>query len=376
MSLLTQPIKLDIAAFFRWWGDELAAMVPTRLKKLLGGSRPVLILKRATGGVQVALWNAGKVEELGLFPLDEDGIARREQLLQQRPEIENAEVLLDLTPAESLVRRFRLPAATEENLVQVAGFELDRLTPFTAQQVYYHVRLLERLPDTKQISVELALTPRKRLDPLLEELTGGGWFPDRVEIAGDPARRSHQLLPERFQKPSKRFPRLLNTGLAALAAALALLIGILPIWRDYRQTAELEQEMRKVSKVAKEVETLRQDAEKLSREASFLTKRKRTEPALVDVLNELSRVIPNNTWLYGMQYKDRRLVIQGQSPSASSLIAVVEDSPYFYNTSFVSPVTKDVSSGFERFQIASQVLNGRFPDSKPEEPTPRPQEFE
>jgi general secretion pathway protein L len=121
---------------------------------------------------------------------------------------------------------------------------------------------------------------------------------------------------------------------------------------------------------------LRQDAEKLSREASFLTKRKRSEPAMVDVINELSRVIPNNTWLYGLQYKDRRLVIQGQSPSASSLIAVMEASPYLHNTSFVSPVTKDVSSGFERFQIASQVLNGRFPDSKSETPGSRTQEPE
>jgi cysteinyl-tRNA synthetase len=46
-----------------------------------------------------------------------------------------------------LVRRFRLPAATAENLFQVAGFELDRLTPFTAAQVYYHVRVIERLVD-------------------------------------------------------------------------------------------------------------------------------------------------------------------------------------------------------------------------------------
>ncbi|MBM4199856.1 MAG: PilN domain-containing protein [Gammaproteobacteria bacterium] len=376
MSILTQPIKLDAAGFFRWWGDELAALVPTWLKKLFGGSRPVLVLKRATRGVEVTLWAAGRTENLGEFSLDEEGRARREDLMRQRIDVQHAEVLLDLTPSDSMVRRFRLPAATEENLAQVAGFELDRLTPFTTEQVYYHVRLIERLPDTKQIYVELALTPRNRLDPLLEELAASGWFADRVEIAADPAKRAHQLLPERFQKPGKRLPRILNSALAALLVGLALLIVVLPIWRDYRRSAELEQEMRKVSKVAKEVETLRQDAEKLSREASFLTKRKRSEPAMVDVINELSRVIPNNTWLYGLQYKDRRLVIQGQSPSASSLIAVMEASPYLHNTSFVSPVTKDVSSGFERFQIASQVLNGRFPDAKSEASGSRTQEPE
>jgi general secretion pathway protein L len=367
MRLSSIPLKLDVEGFFRWWGSQLAFLVPVRLKKLLGRARPVLILRRSGDGVQVLIWENGVVQDMGLFPFNEDGARRRETLWQERPELQNAEVLLDLTPAESLVKRFRLPAATEENLEQVTGFELGRLTPFRVEEVYYHARLIERLPETKQILIELALTPRRLLDPLLQDLTANGWFPDRVEISADPARRAQQLLPEGFQKPRGRLSKLLNAGLGALAATLALLIVVLPIWQDYRRAGELEQELRRVSKVAREVDNLRQDSENLTREARFVLDRKRSEPALVDVLNELSRVIPDNTWLYGLQYKDRRVVIQGQSPSASSLIALVEASPYFHNTSFVSPVTKDVSSGFERFQIASEVINGRFPAAKPEQ---------
>jgi hypothetical protein len=60
MSLLNQPIKLDFAGFFQWWGDELATLIPTWLKKLFGGSRPVLILKRAPTGVHASLGTAGQ----------------------------------------------------------------------------------------------------------------------------------------------------------------------------------------------------------------------------------------------------------------------------------------------------------------------------
>lgn len=368
MGSLNPQLKIDLPAFFHWWGSELAFLIPERVKKFFGRSRPTVVLRKSNGGVNVTIWDKDRLEDLGVFPLDEDGAVRREDLWRERPEIQIAEILLDLTPAEALIKRFRLPAATEENLARVTGFELDRLTPFAAEQVYYHGRLIERLPETKQLLVELALTPRSKLDPLLSELAACGWFPDRVEIGGDPGRRRHQLLPEAYQKRRGRLPRLVNAALGGLLALLLLVIAVLPIWRDYQRTTELEQELRKVSKVAKEVEALRQDSEKLSREASFVVDKKRTEPALVDVLNELSRVIPDNTWLYGLQYKDRRLVIQGQSPSASSLIAVVEASPYFLNTSFVSPVTKDVTSGFERFQIASEVINGRFAAPKPEKP--------
>ena len=118
--------------------------------------------------------------------------------------------------------------------------------------------------------------------------------------------------------------------------------------------------MRKVSKTAKEVETLRQQVEDLVHQTRFLQQKKRTEPAMVDMLKELTDVMPDQTWLNGLQYRDHRLVMQGQSPSASALIGLIEASPFFRNTSFVSPVTKDMASGLERFQIASEVVNGRF----------------
>lgn len=366
MGFLNKRIEIDVAGFLQWWGSELAFLIPDRVKKLLGGARPVLVLSRAETGLRVVLWDRATEHDLGLFPLDADGTRAREVLWQQNLDVQNAEILLNLTPTESLVRRFRLPEATEENLDQVAGFELDRLTPFKVDQVYYHSRLIERLPDSKQIAVELVLTPKSVLDPLLEELAACGWLPDRVEIAANPARRAHQLLPERFRKPRERLPRMINLALGGLALVMLSLIVAVPILKDYQRSASLEQELRRVSKEAKEVEALRQDGEKLTREARFVLDKKRSEPALVDVLNELTRVIPDNTWLYGLQYKDRRVVMQGQSPSASSLIAVIESSPYFKNTNFVSPVTKDVTSGLERFQIASEVINGRLADSQSE----------
>jgi len=365
----TRRIQNEIARFLEWWAAELAFLVPSRVKRWFGANRPVLILSREGDAVRAALWDRESEWDLGLFRLDGEGARAREELWRERPALQNAEVLLNLTPAESLVRRFRLPEATEVNLEQVAGFELDRLTPFRSEQVYYHARLIERAPETKQIVVELALTPKSVLDPLLEELAACGWLPDRVEIGANPDRRApQQLLPERFRKTRGRVPQTINLALGSLALVLLLLIVVLPIWRDYRRTTVLEQELRRVSKEAKEVEALRQDVEKLAREARFVLDKKRSEPALVDVFNELSRVIPDNTWLYGLQYKDRRVIMQGQSPSASSLIAVIESSPYFRNTNFVSPVTKDVSSGLERFQIASEVINGRLAENRPEKP--------
>ncbi|NJD07458.1 MAG: PilN domain-containing protein, partial [Methylococcaceae bacterium] len=101
-------------------------------------------------------------------------------------------------------------------------------------------------------------------------------------------------------------------------------------------------------------------------EQGFLSRKKLTEPTMLDMLNDLTKVMPDDTWLNGLQYRDRKVTIQGQSPAASSLIERIEASAFFKNTSFVSPVTKDVASGQERFQITSEVTNGGLSE-KPSE---------
>ena len=72
----------------------------------------------------------------------------------------------------------------------------------------------------------------------------------------------------------------------------------------------------------------------------------------------LSKLIKQDTWLTYLQLTDGRLQFQGQSPTASALIAVLEESPFFTNARFVSPVTQDVRSGLERFQITVDVISG------------------
>ena len=54
---------------------------------------------------------------------------------------------------EALVRRVTMPAATEENLRQVLGFEMDRLTPFRADDVYFDYRVVSRDAAAGQLAI-------------------------------------------------------------------------------------------------------------------------------------------------------------------------------------------------------------------------------
>jgi general secretion pathway protein L len=355
----SKPIDLDVRAFLRWWGGELAFLVPERLRRLLGGRTDWIFLIWRVDALEAVHRTAGGERRLGAFTLDESGREAWRRLLEAEPELAEVRTVFRLLPDQCMRRVVKLPLATEENLRQVIAFELDRLTPFKSNQVYFGARVIERLKAAGQIRVDLAVAPKDRLDLMLESMIAAGWQPDYVDVSEDPYQRSHQLLPERFVVKKSRWNRWLNFGLAGLAVALVLALLILPVWKKSVWVDQLEAEVRKAAKAAKEVEALRQEAEQMAHEMGYLAQKKRKDPIVLDVLNELSKVMPDDTWLNGLQYKDGHLVVQGQSPSASSLIARMETSEAFKNTNFVSPVTKDVSSGLERFQIASDAVNGR-----------------
>jgi general secretion pathway protein L len=357
MLKLDTKITWDPGKFFRWWGAELAFLVPESVRRFLGGSRAkILVEKQGDAIVATHVSDEGSVS-LGGFTPDEASVQRREALFAESEELGEAEIVLLLQPEQYLKRVLKFPAAAEENLSQVISFEMDRLTPFKADQVYFGVRVLERLPESRQIRVELILTPRQILDPLLDELISCGWRPHRVDVSRNG--EGHDLLPEAFRPPRNRLPELLTWGSALLFVLFLAAVLTVPLVAQRAIIQDLQQELKAVGKTAGDVESLKAQAEKMLHENGFLLRKKAKEPAMADMLEELSKVMPDDTWLNGLQYRDRKLVVQGQSPAASSLIERIEASPFFKNVSFVSPVTKDIASGQERFQIASEVENGR-----------------
>jgi general secretion pathway protein L len=365
MVKLDSTIDRELKRFFHWWGGELASLLPERLREFFSRSRPKLILAKNGDGAALTLANHGEIRSLGVFPLDYV-VKEGESLFKEHPDLAGAERVLLLPSGQYLQQTIKLPAAAEENLNQVVAFELDRWTPFKADQVYFGTRIVERLPDTRQIKLELALTPREKLDPVLGELADAGWRPERVDVGPEPDGHGMDLLPERFRPHRSRLPQAVTGFTAAVLLVVAALVLTLPIYANRSLAQELQQEVKKASKTAQEVEALKTQVEQRQNEQGFLSRKKLTEPTMLDMLNDLTKVMPDDTWLNGLQYRDRKVTIQGQSPAASSLIERIEASDFFKNTSFVSPVTKDVASGQERFQITSEVTNGGLSE-KPSE---------
>ena len=127
---------------------------------------------------------------------------------------------------------------------------------------------------------------------------------------------------------------------------------------EYRTVDLLEEQITRVEKEARTVEKLKTEIDNLYTETRQLIDRKKTTPSAVEMLNTVSQLIADDTWLTHLQYSGRDVQIQGQSPAASSLIGALETSAMFDNVRFVSPVTQDKKTGMERFQITAHIVEG------------------
>jgi len=145
---------------------------------------------------------------------------------------------------------------------------------------------------------------------------------------------------------------------------LLVAVFAMPVWFEYQTVNALEEKIQGIEKDAKKIKALQLEIDAIVDETRKLIDEKSAAPTVLAMLNELSTLIKDDTWLAYLQYSDGHLQLQGESPAASTLISVLEASDLFSNARFVSPVTQDTISKLERFQITVDVTKGGGSDDK------------
>jgi general secretion pathway protein L len=373
MPSLNSTIDLDVKKFFRWWMRELGFLVPEKIKQLINEKQGYVIISPedqqlvltylviAKDGVDATGQLAsGQAEPLAILERNASGRAQYKALLDKDERLAKANVILRLTGQEALQKVLALPAAAKGNLVQVVAFELDRYTPFKPEQVYFAVKPLEGENEPDQIRFMLVLTLRETLDALYDDIKAMGISLLFVDYEASPndleqPYDGYNLLPESLREKTANTPRLIYGGLITAVFLLLAAVLALPVWFEYQTVNALQEKINTIEKDAKQVKSLQLEIDAMISETGLLIAEKSEAPAVVDILNTLSALIKDDTWLSYLQYSNGHLQIQGESPAASALIGVLEDSEMFANAKFVSPVTQDNVSKQERFQITVDV---------------------
>ena len=346
------PALARLRDFWAWWSGELFELLPGNMQKAIAQRRQKLYVEPVGDELLMSLGNHAAQQEVLRLPVDsaDAGDADIPRDVQQ--------TLLLLPRNKVLSKHISLPVAAEENLGEVLGFEMDLHTPFTASQVYYDYTIVGRDNERQTLTVDLVYAPRDAVESLVDKATSLGLQTDVVTCR----RRDNSnlqpvnLLPQDMRRARRLDVKNLNLALTALLAVLLVAAVTIPIVQKNRAIAELEAQVQAAAAEAREGSELRQNLEKMADASRFLIEKKATKTLTVALIDEVSRLLPDHTWISRLDLANGQLQLQGQSSASASLIATIESSPRFENARFRSPVVQIAGSDKERFHISADIV--------------------
>ena len=372
--LRTRLAKTPLPGFFAWWGSQLLACLPERWRRVVAERSESLVLDLRSDEIVVWRERGDAMSEYARIRRDLPPEAQTAEFQRLRTAIDDPLVqTVFCIPAERvLTRTLSLPSAAEENLRQVLGFEMDRQTPFKADQVYFDSRVLGHDATGRNVQVELVLIPRTQLDQELSALPSAAADLDGVDSwrsePGAGRRKTNLLPPERrARRRNLRLP--INLGLAALALILFVLVMDESLANRATAVEAMRAEVARTEVEAKQVAALKKTLADSISGANFLTERKRKGPLMVALIDDVSRRLPDDTYLERLQIENKQVQLQGQAQEAAKLIALLGASPCLSNPGFQGQVQPDPRSGKERFQINADLKEcSPLPEAKPGSP--------
>jgi general secretion pathway protein L len=350
--------RSGLSAFSSWWLAELAGMLPHGLKRVGRRERRQLVLLLNPGETVVLERGGDRARVLGAAPTDPSDHGAQLAALLRRANPRRLPVTICLSGELGLRKIINLPLAARGDLEQLLRFEMDRLTPFRADEVYFAQRITDTDLPNRRIEVELALAPKSIVEQALETARAVGVVPTRLELGATSqgARPALNLLPK---EPGDRDgERRLIRALILLAAILAIVAIAIPLQRQRSKLAALTEQVASTRAEAEQSHDLRAQLDQLSQTGYFLLAEKSRRPMATEVLAELTRLVPDQAYLAQLLLQDGEVQLHGSAATASDLIGLLDHSALFRAPQFRSPVTRDGRDGAERFHLSVELAQG------------------
>jgi general secretion pathway protein L len=278
--------------------------------------------------------------------------------LIRKAKLRHAELTILLPENRSLRRPLDMPAITETDLRQALFFEIERQTPFRPEDVYFDYRVLARRPEAKRLTVELIAVPRANVDSILSQVHERGLQPSIVDVVARNAQSGIGINLLKADQAAARWSPL-RVAFALLVVVLIAAAFYVPVNQLSAEDESLAAQVAEESAKAKQTLAKRAELDETVRAAGFLDERKQNVPGVLGVLNEVTKALPDNTWLLSLSQNKADVKISGYSAAAAELISRIDAVPLFKNPTFSSPIVQDLQNKLERFDISFEIKSGK-----------------
>jgi general secretion pathway protein L len=265
-------------------------------------------------------------------------------------------VELQLQPDQVMTCLLDFPSKAGDFLDGMVRTQIDRLTPWTASDAVFGWSPPTAAANDR-IDVIFAATSKLKVQPLVQ-------FVHALDAASVAiyATASVGALPavriKLFDQPWRsaigsmaRVRRLLRAVLlsAGLVAAASLAMSTYLAGHLQSEQDELQRQ------ITQRRAALRLDLNAAGSGLGLLAKRKQITPSSVMVLEAISRVLPDTTYVTELRIEGDKVQVVGMTQDAPSLIRLMEQSPQFTRATFFAPTTHAANETGERFHIEAHI---------------------
>ena len=257
-----------------------------------------------------------------------------------------------MRPEQVLFRAVDFPRQATAFLDGMIRAQIDRLTPWPASEVEFGTTPPVPVAN-ERIALTVAATSKQKIQPLLRIAADCG----AASVAGLVSE------PDAAAGPIKLFDRTL-TGAASGKVDVARMVRMTLVGTALAAAASfaisayvggmLDAEQQDLQHRISQRRAALRVGEPGSAEA-LLARRKQTSPSSVMVLEEVSRVLPDTTYITELRVEGDKVQLLGLTQDAPSLIRLLEQSPQFARATFFAPTTRSQSDPGERFHIEAHI---------------------
>jgi general secretion pathway protein L len=339
--------------FFVWWRQHLLELLPETLRRGSGAEANALVVDATTPGLlKLTRRRRGLEARVTQVRLDEAGLVGLRAALNDRPAGEA--VMLRVPPSQVLERPVTLPLAAERELERVLTYEMERLTPFTADEVFWSHSVAVRDRARARLQLLLTLVPRAGIQALIETLANCAGRPNLIEAETSAGPRIIRLQHETVR-----------TGLARLtprnaALLLGALVGLVIVSPFLRQSLDMQEAQTHIDALATKiavVDTLRRRINGAGAGVDAVASESKRLGDTLQALAAITEILPDDSYLTEFTMRERKITLAGLSASAPRLIGDLSADRRIRNPAFTAPVTKDANQR-DVFAIRADLAQG------------------
>ena len=305
----------------------MRSLVPERLAARTRYAT-AMVLENTPAGLAASLRRRGEETPLGLV--------RRGSERLRLPAARGAPSVLRPPAGALLEQSVNLPLAAETELAAVLRNEMDRLTPFRAEELFWGWRIERRDRATGRLFLRLLLVPKAAVAAVLAAVEAAGLRPQALEVASARGVEHLSLASPEAGHSTGRGAQIA----AGLCVILALTACLLPIVRQELAIHAAERVIARQRPAVAVVEALRRRLAATVSGADLFSAETARVGNPLRALAAVTAALPDDTYLMAFTLRERQMSLSGRSAAATRLINTLAADPDLQDPAFDAPITR------------------------------------